>query len=85
MVRKGKEANRGKQNWPSWVTPELVSDTTRVWQPYYDQPLTEEDAIEILRNVGRLGECLLEDEGGGKTALRPRGAGLGWGVTEGGE
>lgn len=39
---------------PDWITPELVKDTIETWQPYYAQPLTESEAVEILRGVGRL-------------------------------
>jgi len=36
---------------PRWITEELIADTLRVWQPYYPEALTAEDAIEILVNV----------------------------------
>lgn len=36
----------------------LIQSTLRVWQPYYDFPLTSTDALEILRNVRRMGELL---------------------------
>ncbi len=38
----------------TWITPELIERTRRVWQPYYSQPLTSADAIEILENTARL-------------------------------
>ncbi len=38
---------------PDWITPELVQDTLDTWQAYYRQALTESDAVEILRAVGR--------------------------------
>lgn len=40
--------------WPQWITPELVAETLKVWQPRYAQALTEHDAIEILLNVAAL-------------------------------
>ena len=43
---------------PTWITPELVELTRKVWQPYYDEPLTVEDAITILRNAGGLLDAL---------------------------
>jgi len=43
---------------PAWITPELVELTQKVWQPYYDKPLTVEDSITILRNAGGLLEAL---------------------------
>jgi hypothetical protein len=45
---------------PSWVTLELIEDTIRVWQPYYEQPLTVEDALSILMNFGQLTDVLSE-------------------------
>lgn len=39
---------------PRWVTAELVADTIETWQPHYDQPLTEGEAMEILISVGEL-------------------------------
>ncbi len=43
---------------PAWITPELVELTQKVWQPYYDEPLTVEDSITILRNAGGLLDAL---------------------------
>lgn len=45
---------------PSWISPELISSTIDAWQPYYGEPLTDEDALEILTNVGLLYEVLEE-------------------------
>ena len=39
---------------PAWITADLIAETLRAWQPYYAQPLTPEDAIGILLNVGNL-------------------------------
>ncbi len=39
---------------PEWITPELIADTVRVWQPYYAEPLTAKDAVGILMAVGNL-------------------------------
>jgi len=39
---------------PAWITPELVALTIRVWQPFYDSPLTVADAVTMLGNVSRL-------------------------------
>lgn len=39
---------------PSWITAELIAYTLRVWQPQYDEHLTEDEAVEILWNVSRL-------------------------------
>jgi hypothetical protein len=40
------------------VTPELIEQTIRVWQPRYGEPLTPDDALAIILNVGRLFEVL---------------------------
>lgn len=45
---------------PSWVTAELIADTLRVWQRYYDRRLTPDDALEIILNVGQLFDVLRE-------------------------
>lgn len=43
---------------PAWITPELIEHTLRVWQPYYEEPLIPENAVEIIMNIGRLVEVL---------------------------
>ncbi|MDA8377075.1 MAG: hypothetical protein M0Z50_08460 [Planctomycetia bacterium] len=47
-------ADTALQCLPSWITPDLISETIRAWQPYYAQPLTVQDAIGILIGVGNL-------------------------------
>jgi hypothetical protein len=39
---------------PVWVDGELLALTIRVWQPYYDAPLTSEDALTMLLGTARL-------------------------------
>lgn len=39
---------------PAWVTAELIERTLKVWQPYYRERLTPEDAVTIVCNAGRL-------------------------------
>ena len=39
---------------PDWLSDELLRKTLEVWQPFYDDPLTEEDAKYIILSVGRL-------------------------------
>lgn len=51
----------GQVRAPGWVTEALIADTIQTWQPYYDTPLTEQDAIEMLVNVGRLFDMLEAD------------------------
>jgi hypothetical protein len=43
---------------PDWVTSELVEQTIRVWQPYYQAILTPEEAVIMILNVGRLYQAL---------------------------
>ncbi|MEX2167746.1 MAG: hypothetical protein WD851_00420 [Pirellulales bacterium] len=43
---------------PTWVTPELIEKTIRVWQRFYEAPLTAEDALGIILNVSGLVEVL---------------------------
>ena len=39
---------------PKWVTADLLTQTMEVWQPYYRDPLTVDDALEMLLNVSEL-------------------------------
>jgi hypothetical protein len=43
---------------PSWVTPDLIEHTLRVWQPFYQQQLIPEDALEMIRGVAGIVEVL---------------------------
>ncbi len=43
---------------PDWITPELVEATIRVWQPYYQEVLTPEEAVTMIIDVGRLFDAL---------------------------
>ncbi len=42
------------------LSEEDIQKTIETWQPYYKQPLTEQDALEIHRNVVGLFSILLE-------------------------
>ena len=46
---------------PPWVTPELIAHTLRVWQPYYSEPLTADDALGMIINVAALWELLAQE------------------------
>ena len=48
---------------PSWVTPELLEHTIRVWQPYYQTQLIPADALEIILSVGQLVDVLSSGDG----------------------
>jgi len=52
---------RSARREPDWITDELIADTISTWQPYYEATLTEQDAIEMLVNVGRLYDLLEAD------------------------
>lgn len=43
---------------PTWVTAELMEKTIRVWQRFYPEPLTVEDALGIILNVSGLVEVI---------------------------
>lgn len=43
---------------PDWITAELIEATIRTWQPYYETPLSTDDAIEIIRNAALLFDAL---------------------------
>ena len=47
---------------PDWLTPALLAETIRVWQPYYAAPLTEADARAIVEAVTGLLD-VIEDVG----------------------
>jgi hypothetical protein len=56
-------ANGSATTLPDWITDELVEKTIAVWQPYYSDPLTAEDAAYIILSVGRLFETLSKTAG----------------------
>lgn len=64
-----------------WITPQLIERTRIVWQKRSARPLTRDEAIDILLNVGRLIDVLCdgrkqpEKEGVGKSAARDRAEG----------
>ena len=45
---------------PAWISDALLAETIDVWTEAYGRAVSEEDAIEILRNVRRLAEALLQ-------------------------
>ena len=46
---------------PQWVTDDWIDETIRVWQPYYKDPLTINDAVEIILSWDRLLKVLREE------------------------
>jgi len=43
---------------PDWITAELIEATIRVWQPYYAELLSPEEAVTMIQSVGRLYQAL---------------------------
>ncbi len=39
---------------PAWITPELIRLTLKIWQPYYSERLTPEEAVTMVQSAGRL-------------------------------
>ena len=44
----------------AWISDELLAGTIDVWSEAYGRAISEEEAVEILMNVKRLGEVLLK-------------------------
>ena len=57
-VAEGARPSIGPAGTPDWITAELVEQTIRVWQPYYAELLTPEEAVTMILNVGRLYQVL---------------------------
>ena len=39
---------------PSWVTEELIEETIRVWQRFYEEPLASEQALALILTTSEL-------------------------------
>jgi len=50
------------RRYSPWITDELLQETRKVWSRMYARTITVNEAVEILENVKRLGEVLLEGE-----------------------
>ena len=44
----------------AWISDELLAETIDVWSEAYGRPVSDDEAVEILMNVKRLGEVLLQ-------------------------
>jgi len=44
----------------AWVSDDLIAETRRLWSARYEREISVEEAIEILQNVKRFAEMLLE-------------------------
>lgn len=54
MRRKHDEEGDKSSSRPTWISDALIEETMRVYQPRYQEPLTEEDAVAMLLFVGAL-------------------------------
>ena len=44
----------------AWVSDELIAETQRLWSARYGREIARDEAIEILVNIRRFAEMLLE-------------------------
>ena len=44
----------------SWMTDEMLEATRQLWSQRYERDLSTEEAVEILQNIKRFAEMLLE-------------------------
>ena len=49
-----------------WMSDELIADTRRVWSAAYGRVISTDEAVEILNNVRRLADVLVQAEREGK-------------------
>lgn len=47
----------------AWVSDELLAETKQLWSARYEREISAEEAVEILQNVKRFAEMLLERSG----------------------
>ena len=61
--RRKEECDQGsRSDLPDWVSDELLKKTIEIWQPYYPNQLTRDDAIAIINNVGGVIDCLRREK-----------------------
>lgn len=51
--------DRGRGLSVAWVSEELLAETVELWSKSYGHPISQDEALEILMNVKRLGELLV--------------------------
>lgn len=44
----------------AWVSDEMIAETQRLWSKRYGRDIEEDEAVEILQNIKRFAEMLLE-------------------------
>ncbi|MEO2030665.1 MAG: hypothetical protein ABGZ35_01125 [Planctomycetaceae bacterium] len=59
---KEEREQRSRSDLPDWVSDDLLQKTVEIWQPYYSNQLTREDAIAIINNVGGVIDCLRREK-----------------------
>jgi len=50
----------------AWITDELIEEHQRIWSRMYRRVITEEEAVEIIMNIRRFAETVLESVAGEK-------------------
>ena len=53
---------RSGSDLPDWISEELIRKTVEIWQPYYPDQLTRNDAIAIIKNAGSVIDCLRREK-----------------------
>lgn len=48
----------------SWISDEMINDTQRLWSKRYGRELSTDESVEILQNIKRFAEMLMERRGG---------------------
>jgi hypothetical protein len=56
---------------PDWITPQLLEQTRVVWQPYYDEVLSERELVELVLRAARLFDVLRRDSLGATYSQSP--------------
>ena len=56
--QKEERDGQSRSDLPDWVSDDLLQKTIEIWQPYYPNQLTRDDAIAIINNVGGVIDCL---------------------------
>lgn len=47
----------------SWISDEMIEDTQQLWSRRYGRNISTDEAVEILQNVKRFAEMLMERRG----------------------
>jgi len=56
----GEAAAGGRPLALAWITDELIDEHRRVWSGLYRRVITEEEAVEIIMNIKRFAEAVLD-------------------------